>query len=137
MQKRLDRMEKMDKPITERRKMGLDLRGYRGSNKVLELDSVQKAFGAHIVFDGLNEIIWHGERVGLIGPNGAGKSVLIRMVLGEELPDVGEIKLGPSVTVGYGIATGSTAIGTRTRSRASRSWWGCTTIRLGGDAICC
>ena len=101
MQKRLDKMDKMDKPVIERRKMDLNLRGYRGSNKVLELDSVQKAFGAHIVFDGLNEIIWHGERVGLIGPNGAGKSVLIRMVLGEELPDVGEIKLGPSVTVGY------------------------------------
>ena len=101
MQKRLDRMDKMDKPITDRRKMGLNLRGYRGSNKVLELDGVQKAFGAQRVFDGLNETIWHGERVGLIGPNGAGKSVLIRMILGEEMPDMGEIKLGPSVTVGY------------------------------------
>jgi ATP-binding cassette subfamily F protein 3 len=91
----------MDKPITDRRKMDLKLRGYRGSNKVLELAGVKKAFDAHRVFDGLNEIIWHGERVGLIGPNGAGKSVLIRMILGEELPDVGEIKLGLSVTVGY------------------------------------
>ncbi len=101
MQKRLDRMDKMDKPITERRKMGLELRGYRGSNKVLALEGVQKAFGAHVVFSGLNETIWHGERVGLIGPNGAGKSVLIRLILGEEMPDRGEIKLGPSVTVGY------------------------------------
>ncbi len=101
MQKRLDKMDKMDKPIIERRKMDLKLRGYRGSNKVLELDGVKKAFGAHVVFDGLNETIWHGERVGLIGPNGAGKSVLIRMILGEEMPDAGEIKLGPSVTIGY------------------------------------
>ena len=101
MQKRLDKMDKIEKPITDRRKMDLKLRGYRGSNKVLELAGVQKAFDAHHVFDGLNETIWHGERVGLIGPNGAGKSVLIRMVLGEEIPDVGEIKLGPSVTVGY------------------------------------
>ena len=101
MQKRLDKMDKIDKPITDRRKMDLKLRGYRGSNKVLELGRVEKAFGAHIVFDGLNETIWHGERVGLIGPNGAGKSVLIRMILGEEMPDIGEIKLGPSVTVGY------------------------------------
>lgn len=101
MQKRLDKMDKIDKPITERRKMDLKLQGYRGSNKVLELDGVKKAFGAQIVFDGLNETIWHGERVGLIGPNGAGKSVLIRMILGEEIPDLGEIKLGPSVTVGY------------------------------------
>ena len=101
MQKRLDKMDKMDKPITDRRKMDLKLRGYRGSNKVLELAGVEKAFGAHHVFDGLNDTIWHGERVGLIGPNGAGKSVLIRMILGNEMPDLGEIKLGPSVTVGY------------------------------------
>ena len=101
MQKRLDKMDKMDKPVIERRKMDLNLRGYRGSNKVLELDGVKKAFGTHHVFNGLNETIWHGERVGLIGPNGAGKSVLIRMILGEEMPDLGEIKLGPSVTVGY------------------------------------
>jgi len=65
------------------------------------LAGVEKAFGAHHVFDGLNDTIWHGERVGLIGPNGAGKSVLIRMILGNEMPDLGEIKLGPSVTVGY------------------------------------
>ncbi len=101
MQKRLDRMDKMDKPITERRKMDLKLRGYRGSNKVLELAGVAKAFDVHRIFDSLNETIWHGERVGLIGPNGAGKSVLIRMILGKEMPDLGEIKLGPSVTVGY------------------------------------
>ncbi|MBT3339257.1 MAG: ABC-F family ATP-binding cassette domain-containing protein [Anaerolineae bacterium] len=101
MQKRLDKMDKIDKPITDRRKMDLKLRGYRGSNKVLELAGVEKAFGEHRVFDGLNDTIWHGERVGLIGPNGAGKSVLIRMILGEEMPDLGEIKLGPSVTIGY------------------------------------
>ena len=101
MQKRLDKMDKMDKPIIDRRKMDLKLCGYRGSNKVLELAGVEKAFDAHRVFDGLNDTIWHGERVGLIGPNGAGKSVLIRMILGEEMPDLGEIKLGPSVTVGY------------------------------------
>ncbi len=101
MQKRLDKMERIEKPITDRRKMDLKLRGYRGSNKVLELAGVQKAFGEQRIFDDLNETIWHGERVGLIGPNGAGKSVLIRMILGEEMPDFGEIKLGPSVTVGY------------------------------------
>jgi ATP-binding cassette subfamily F protein 3 len=39
--------------------------------------------------------------VGLIGPNGAGKSILLRMILGEEPPDHGEIKIGPSVTLGY------------------------------------
>lgn len=101
MQKRLDKMDKVEKPVLERRKMDLQINGWRGSNKVLELDGVSKSFGAKQVFAGLNEIIWHGERVGLIGANGAGKSVLMRMILGQEIPDAGEIKIGPSVAIGH------------------------------------
>ena len=101
MQKRLDKMDKVEKPILERRKMELRLSGWRGSNKVLELEDVSKAFGERRVLADLNQIIWHGERVGLIGANGAGKSVLMRMILGQETPDMGEIKIGPSVVVGH------------------------------------
>ncbi len=102
MQKRLDKMDKVEKPVIERRRMDLSrLNGWRGSNKVLELDGVSKSFGKKYLFKDLNQTIWHGERVGLIGPNGAGKSVLIRMLLGQEAPDCGEIKIGPSVSVGH------------------------------------
>ena len=101
MQKRLDKMEKVEKPITERKKMGLQLSGWRGSNKVLELDNISKSFGEKNIFSNLNQTIWHGERVGLIGANGAGKSVLLRMILGKEIPDAGEIKIGPSISVGH------------------------------------
>jgi len=101
MQKRLDKMDKIEKPVIERRQMGLKLNGWRGSNKVLELDNVSKSFGEKRIFKKLNETIWHGERVGLIGPNGSGKSVFIRMLLGQEEPDQGEIKIGPSVSVGH------------------------------------
>lgn len=85
----------------KRRRMGLQLNGWRGSNKVLELQSVSKSFGNEQLFRNLNETIWHGERVGLIGPNGSGKSVIIRMLLGQELPNEGEILVGPSVTIGH------------------------------------
>ncbi len=101
MQKRLDKMDKVEKPVTDRRRMELRLNGWRGSNKVLEFVDVAKSFGAKKVFSNVNETIWHGERVGLIGPNGAGKSVMLRMILGREVPDAGEIKIGPSVSVGY------------------------------------
>jgi len=101
MQKRLDKMDKVEKPITERRRMELQLSGWRGSNKVLELAGVSKSFGAKKIFTNLNQTIWHGERVGLIGANGAGKSVLLQMILGYEMPDAGEIKIGPSVSIGY------------------------------------
>ena len=101
MQKRLDKMEKVEKPVTERKRMELRLSGWRGSNKVLELAGVSKSFGSKQVFANLNETIWHGERVGLIGANGAGKSVLLKMILGQEQPDTGEIKIGPSISIGH------------------------------------
>jgi len=101
MQKRLDKMDRIERPILERRRMDLQLNGWRGSNKVLELRQVGKSFDARRVFADLNETIWHGERVGMIGPNGAGKSVFVRMVLGQEPLTHGEIIMGPSVETGY------------------------------------
>ena len=111
MQKRLDKMDKIEKPVTERRKMDLALNGWRGSNQVLEFEGVKKIYphpnplpkgeGTRTVLDNINFLIRHGERVGLIGANGAGKSVLLRLILGKETPTSGEIKLGPSVKVGY------------------------------------
>jgi ATP-binding cassette subfamily F protein 3 len=99
--KRIERMDKVEKPVTERRKMGLELSGWRGSNKVLEVSGLHKGFDGTEILRGVDLTIWHGERVGLVGPNGAGKSLLFRHVLGEETPDAGEIKLGPSIEVAY------------------------------------
>ncbi|HET9591076.1 MAG TPA: ABC-F family ATP-binding cassette domain-containing protein [Anaerolineales bacterium] len=117
MEARIERIEKIERPILERRRMDLTLNGWRGSNQVLELVEVSKSFqrtpdlgersrslqtsDSKPILDNINFLIRHGERVGLIGPNGAGKSVLLRLVLGKEQPSRGEIKIGPSVKVGY------------------------------------
>lgn len=103
---RLERIERIDKPILERRRMDLELAGWRGSNKVLEIKDLDKVFtdeaGAEsIVLAGLDLLIWRGERVGLVGPNGAGKSVLFRLINGQEQPTGGQITIGPSVQIGY------------------------------------
>jgi ATP-binding cassette subfamily F protein 3 len=105
--KMLERMDRIDRPVLERKRMGLELNGWRGSKKVLEIRDLDKVFaspdgqGESIVLAGLNLLVWHGERVGLLGPNGAGKSVLFRCVLGQETPTGGTIRIGPSVRVGY------------------------------------
>src|SRR5512141_686303 len=101
MEARIERIEKIDRPVLERRKMGLELNGWRGSNQVLEFVDVCKSFSHRNVLDDISFLIRHGERVGLIGANGAGKSVLLRLILGREEPTTGEIKIGPSVKVGY------------------------------------
>ncbi|HUF00321.1 MAG TPA: ABC-F family ATP-binding cassette domain-containing protein [Anaerolineales bacterium] len=123
MEARIERVEKIERPILDRRKMDLALNGWRGSNQVLELVEVSKSFLPHpassalvstlasppeptkvqdrVILNEINFLIRHGERVGLIGANGAGKSVLLRLILGREQPTSGEIKIGPSVKVGY------------------------------------
>jgi ATP-binding cassette, subfamily F, member 3 len=101
MQTRLSKVDKLSQPLLDRRKMGLELNGWRGSNQVLELINVSKAFPPRILLDHTNFLIRHGERVGLIGANGSGKSILLKLILGLEKPDSGEVKIGPSVRVGY------------------------------------
>jgi len=100
MQTRIEKVQQMDRPMLVRRRMGLELNGWRGSNQVLELVDVQKSYGRPVL-TGVRFLIRHGERVGLIGANGAGKSVLLRLILGAEEVDAGEIKIGPSIKIGY------------------------------------
>jgi ATP-binding cassette subfamily F protein 3 len=105
MKTRLEKVDRLDRPALDRKRMDLELNGWRGSNKVLEIINVQKRFGAggrHASpLRNVNLLIRHGERVGLIGANGAGKSVLLKIIIGEYPPDGGEMKIGPSVKMGY------------------------------------
>ena len=101
IQNRLDHMERIEKPLMERRRMELQLSGWRGSQKVLEYKKVSKSFDQRQVLKEVNFVLHHGERVGLIGPNGTGKSVLLRLALGAMQPDSGDVILGPSISAGY------------------------------------
>lgn len=101
IQNRLDKMERIERPITERRRMELRLNGWRGSSKVLEMKHTCKTFDGEAVLHDVNLLLRHGERVGMIGPNGSGKSVLMRLALGVLEPDKGDVILGPSIQTGY------------------------------------
>jgi len=68
---------------------------------VIEFNNVTKAFGDRLLFDELSFQIPPGAIVGVIGPNGAGKSTLFRMIVGQEQPDSGEIKIGHTVQMAY------------------------------------
>jgi len=103
--KRIEKIERIERPVLDRRRMSLRLEGWRGSSKVLELQGIAKAFatadGENRVLEDVNLLLWHGERVGLVGPNGAGKSVLFRIIRGQEVPSAGTVYNGPSVVAGY------------------------------------
>ena len=59
---------------------------------MLSIDNVSKGFGGQTLFDNANFAIGDGERIGVIGPNGAGKTTFFRMLMGDELPDEGQIR---------------------------------------------
>jgi len=97
--RQLEQLDRVDKP-SEQKSMALQLAGWRGSDKVLEIVDLVKAFDETLILAGVDLLVWHGERVGLIGPNGAGKSVLCRCIAGAEAPTAGLIKIGPGVKMG-------------------------------------
>src|ERR671917_1209707 len=100
--RQIESMEKVEKPVLERRRIGLSFReGVRGGQKVVELRDVDVAFGEEPVLIGAELTVSRGERVGVVGPNGAGKSVLAKLLAGVLSPTEGERWVGPSINIGY------------------------------------
>ena len=75
--------------------------GERLGDLVIECTQLRKSFGDRLLIDSLSFSLPPGGIVGIIGPNGAGKTTLFRMLTGDEKPDSGEIRLGPSVKLAY------------------------------------
>src|SRR5690625_2126808 len=68
---------------------------------MLTLSQISKSYGGRTLFRGVSLQIQRGGRIGLVGPNGAGKSTLFSIILGENLPDGGEVMLEKRSTLGF------------------------------------
>ncbi len=75
--------------------------GPRLGNEVIEAIGISKAFGDKLLYENLSFKLPPAGIVGIIGPNGAGKTTLFRMIMGQEKPDKGEFKVGPTVKISY------------------------------------
>jgi ATP-binding cassette ChvD family protein len=75
--------------------------GPRLGNVVITAEHVGKSFGDRLLVDDMNFALPPGGIVGVIGPNGAGKSTLFKMIVGEEKPDSGTIRIGETVKLAY------------------------------------
>lgn len=102
MQKRLDKMEKVERPILERAKIQLNFTGSERSGKdVMSIKSLSKSFGANRLFNKINMGVQYGEKIAIIGKNGCGKTTLLKIIIGEDVPDSGEVILGSNLKIGY------------------------------------
>src|SRR5882724_2366237 len=68
---------------------------------MIRLDNISKQNGHQIVFIEASAALQRGEKVGLVGPNGSGKTTLFRLIIGEDIPDEGQVAVDRGVTIGY------------------------------------
>ena len=87
--------------------------GPRLGDLVIEAKGVRKGYGDNLLMDDVSFLLPRGGIVGIIGPNGAGKTTLFRMILGQEKPDAGALKIGESVVLSYVDQSRDSLIGTR------------------------
>jgi ATP-binding cassette ChvD family protein len=105
--------------------------GPRLGQVVVEAKNLHKAFGDKRLFQGTDFTVPPGACVGIVGPNGAGKTTLFKLIVGQEKPDSGEIKLGDTVKISY-------ADQMRDRLDPNKTVWeqlsdGLDLIKLGGS----
>ena len=102
---RLNRYEEMAAEADSRRKLDFEEiqipPGPRLGNVVVETEKLVKGFGDRVLFDGLSFSLPRNGIVGVIGPNGVGKTTLFKMIVGEEKPDGGTIRVGETVDISY------------------------------------
>ncbi|MDR0136851.1 ABC-F type ribosomal protection protein [Metabacillus idriensis] len=102
MERALERIEKVKKPILNHRKMDLHFDGTdRSGKKVLTLENVTKTFGNRQVFGNVSLQLTYKDRGAIVGENGSGKSTLLKLVMGEHEPDDAGVRIGSSVKIGY------------------------------------
>ncbi len=102
---RLERYEEMAAEADKHRKLDFEEiqipPGPRLGSQVVEVSNLSKAFGDRVLIDGLSFSLPRNGLVGVIGPNGVGKTTLFKMIVGDEKPDSGAIRIGDTVKTAY------------------------------------
>lgn len=105
-EKRLDMIERLERPESEMGKMKIHFRqNFQSGSDVILAEDLEKCFGwgqnRRELFRNVNLDIKRGERICIVGPNGVGKTTLLRVLLGELPPTAGYLKIGHNVAFGY------------------------------------
>jgi ATP-binding cassette, subfamily F, member 3 len=101
-EKQLAKIDRIELPDEDKRRMKVSFPAPVSSGKqVMSLRNIAKTFGENRLFQNLSADIQRYQRIFILGPNGCGKTTLFRLLLGQLLPDQGEVKPGMNVNLGY------------------------------------
>ena len=100
IEKRLEKIEVLEKRVEKKLPIKINSCSKAGKD-ILIIKNLNKNYGESIIFNNFNMEVYGGEKVQLKGKNGSGKSTLIKIILGKDNDFSGEIKINPSVKIGY------------------------------------
>ena len=102
MERALERMEKVRKPLIDPKKMSLSFEAApRSGKEVIIMEQVSKKYGQKVLLKDANLHVYWKERVAIVGRNGTGKSTILKALLQELSVDTGSVRLGSNVRVGF------------------------------------
>ena len=98
--RRFEELRDRDK-IVEDRNVAINALTSRLGGKTIEIEGIAKGYDGRVLFHDFSYIFLKNDRIGIIGPNGCGKSTLVKTIIGQITPDVGQISIGQTVKIGY------------------------------------
>lgn len=102
LEKRIEKMDMVDKPTLKESQMQLKFdQSSSGSKEMVTIEDLTFAYDDQVIFDKANSKLYGKERVALMGPNGSGKTTLIKLLLGEIKPESGRVYLNKALKVAY------------------------------------
>ena len=101
MEKRIEQMDKVEKPTTARKLTAEFDSGGHAAKEIVHFESVRKGYDENVLLFDLDLKIRRNDHIALVGANGCGKSTLLKMITGEEQPDNGNLLISSNVKIGY------------------------------------
>ena len=100
---RIQRFQELEdnKLVVDETSLELNTISSRLGKKIIEIDSLSKAYGEKVLFSDFSYTLLRNDRIGIIGPNGCGKSTLLNTIMGRIKPDSGQVVIGDTVNIGY------------------------------------
>jgi len=102
LEKRLEKVEKINKPIIDRKSANFEISGVERTGKeVIKIIDISKSYDTKQLFSNINFTLFYKDSLCILGENGTGKSTILKIIIDEIQSDSGEVKIGSNVKIGY------------------------------------